>query len=351
MVHLSLASWLFTPGGVATPPPSWRCCIDQRPDLGHEPSTFLLERIVPLVGCVGQRERGLSPPVQRSAAAAGPSEAPAATTTAVDAAGGARPAARIGRYGLVVDGSIRPWISAVCSSMRRSKSEFQARATRAPNRRGHSSACTAGDSGVATIEGVVDDVANADRGATATVTAVAAGKVKRESPTPRRGAGPSRPRPWSRVPTACAPRGQDADQVATALAGEDYLAANGSLTFAPRSTSAQIEVVLVADSVDEGPETFTLRLRDPRGAMLSDAAAAGEITDSADPVVPPGVRPSARGGASARAGVAARDRRWTGVPGLRRRGTALCADLSWRPLAGDRCTGGAKRHTTDSVAR
>ena len=53
----------------------------------------------------------------------------------------------------------------------------------------------------------------------------------KRSPTPRRGSGPSRPRPWSRC-TACAPRGQDADQVATALAG-DVVPAHRPRTFTP----------------------------------------------------------------------------------------------------------------------
>ena len=63
----------------------------------------------------------------------------------------------------------------------------------------------------------------------------------------------------------------------TATAGDDYVAAGGTLTFAARSTSQQVEIELLVDDVDEGVETFTLRLSNPRGATLQDAEATGEI--------------------------------------------------------------------------
>ncbi len=54
----------------------------------------------------------------------------------------------------------------------------------------------------------------------------------------------------------------------TAAAGADYTAASGTLTFAPGETAKTVSVALLDDSIDEGKETFTLRLSNPRGAYL-----------------------------------------------------------------------------------
>ena len=54
----------------------------------------------------------------------------------------------------------------------------------------------------------------------------------------------------------------------TAAAGADYTAASGTLTFAPGETAKTVSVALLDDSIDEGKETFTLKLSNPQGAFL-----------------------------------------------------------------------------------
>ena len=54
----------------------------------------------------------------------------------------------------------------------------------------------------------------------------------------------------------------------TATAGVDYTAASGTLTFAAGETEKTVSVALLDDAIDEGKETFTLELSNPRGAFL-----------------------------------------------------------------------------------
>ena len=54
----------------------------------------------------------------------------------------------------------------------------------------------------------------------------------------------------------------------TAAAGADYTAASGTLVFAAGETAKTVSVALLDDAVDEGKETFTLELSNPRGAYL-----------------------------------------------------------------------------------
>ena len=54
----------------------------------------------------------------------------------------------------------------------------------------------------------------------------------------------------------------------TAAAGADYTAASGTLTFAPGETAKTVSVALLDDAIDEGKETFRLKLSNPRGAYL-----------------------------------------------------------------------------------
>ena len=66
-------------------------------------------------------------------------------------------------------------------------------------------------------------------------------------------------------------------QDGTALAGSDYQAASGSLTFAPGETSRTISVTLLGDGAVEANETFSLVLGTPGGATLADGTGLGTI--------------------------------------------------------------------------
>ena len=69
----------------------------------------------------------------------------------------------------------------------------------------------------------------------------------------------------------------------TAKAGEDYTATSGSLTFAAGERVKTVRVPLLDDAIDEGEETFTLRLSNAKGARIGDGEATGTI-ENADPL-------------------------------------------------------------------
>lgn len=73
----------------------------------------------------------------------------------------------------------------------------------------------------------------------------------------------------------------------TALAGSDYTAASGTVTFAAGETSRTISVPVVRDLVAEATETFTMRLSDPTGATLARTAATATILDDDSGTPPP----------------------------------------------------------------
>ena len=67
----------------------------------------------------------------------------------------------------------------------------------------------------------------------------------------------------------------------TAVAGEDYTATSGTLTFSPGETSKTVSVPVLDDAIDEGNETFVLTLSNPTGgAVLLDATATGTIENT-----------------------------------------------------------------------
>ncbi len=68
----------------------------------------------------------------------------------------------------------------------------------------------------------------------------------------------------------------------TAMAGDDYTATSGTLTFAADETSQTVSVAVLNDTHDEGSETMTLTLSDPSPARvkLADAEATGTITNT-----------------------------------------------------------------------
>ena len=54
----------------------------------------------------------------------------------------------------------------------------------------------------------------------------------------------------------------------SAKAGADYTAASGTLVFAPGETAKTVTVAILDDAIDEGKETFLLKLSNPQGAFL-----------------------------------------------------------------------------------
>ena len=69
----------------------------------------------------------------------------------------------------------------------------------------------------------------------------------------------------------------------SATAGEDYTRTSGTLSFAAGETEKTVAVPVLDDAVDEGEETFTLRLSDATGARIADGVATGTIENS-DPL-------------------------------------------------------------------
>lgn len=73
----------------------------------------------------------------------------------------------------------------------------------------------------------------------------------------------------------------------TALAGSDYVATNGVLTFSPGVQTQLVRVVIISDVSAEANEQFTVRLQNPTNATLSSAI--GTVTilddDGSPPVV------------------------------------------------------------------
>ena len=69
----------------------------------------------------------------------------------------------------------------------------------------------------------------------------------------------------------------------TALAGSDYTAASGRLSFQPGETAQSIEVAVLDDAISEAEEGFTVVLSNPEGASLDDDTGKGTITDDDEP--------------------------------------------------------------------
>jgi chitinase len=66
----------------------------------------------------------------------------------------------------------------------------------------------------------------------------------------------------------------------TATAGSDYTAVAGTLTFAPGTTSRNVVVVTLGDTVAEPDETLTVNLSAPVNATFGDNQATGTIQDN-----------------------------------------------------------------------
>ena len=73
----------------------------------------------------------------------------------------------------------------------------------------------------------------------------------------------------------------------TATSGADYTAAGGTLTFNPGDTSQDIyDVPILADTVDEENETFTVTLSSPTNAVVSTTAGTATMTITDDDASP-----------------------------------------------------------------
>jgi VCBS repeat-containing protein len=66
----------------------------------------------------------------------------------------------------------------------------------------------------------------------------------------------------------------------TAVAGSDYTAQSGTLTFAPGVTTQTITVPIINDTIDELAELFFVNLASPTNATISDAQAISTIVDN-----------------------------------------------------------------------
>jgi hypothetical protein len=70
---------------------------------------------------------------------------------------------------------------------------------------------------------------------------------------------------------------------ATAVAGADFTAAAGTVTFLPGVTTQTIAVAVADDALDENDETFTVTLSAPVNGTLGTSAASGTIVDDDAP--------------------------------------------------------------------
>jgi hypothetical protein len=66
----------------------------------------------------------------------------------------------------------------------------------------------------------------------------------------------------------------------TATAGADYLAAQGTLTFAAGATTQTFSVQIIGDALNEFDDAFLVRLSSPQGAGIGEAVGAGIIIDN-----------------------------------------------------------------------
>ena len=65
----------------------------------------------------------------------------------------------------------------------------------------------------------------------------------------------------------------------TAVAGIDYAATSGTLTFAPGETLQTVPVTIFGDLDPESEEVFLVTLSNPSGVILGDAQALASIRD------------------------------------------------------------------------
>src|SRR5437867_4410554 len=87
----------------------------------------------------------------------------------------------------------------------------------------------------------------------------------------------------------------------TAVAGNDYIATNGLVTFVPGVTNQNISVGIIGDTLFEPHETFSVNLSNPVNAVIARGQGIGTIIDdesrtvvftNASPIVTPGLGPA-----------------------------------------------------------
>ncbi|WP_186376320.1 Calx-beta domain-containing protein, partial [Hyella patelloides] len=69
----------------------------------------------------------------------------------------------------------------------------------------------------------------------------------------------------------------------TAIAGEDYQAVSGTLTFEPGETNKTVTVDVIEDDLDEFEQSFSLNLTNPTNATISQGKGIGTIIDNDAP--------------------------------------------------------------------
>lgn len=77
----------------------------------------------------------------------------------------------------------------------------------------------------------------------------------------------------------------------TAIAGSDYVAASGTVTFAPGETTKTITVLVNGDMVVEDSETFFVNLTSATNATVADGQGAGTILNHYNSCMPMGMMP------------------------------------------------------------
>ena len=65
----------------------------------------------------------------------------------------------------------------------------------------------------------------------------------------------------------------------SAVAGADYVAASGTLTFQPGEMAKAVVVMVKGDALDEADETFFVNLSSPANAVIADGQGIGTIVD------------------------------------------------------------------------
>jgi len=100
------------------------------------------------------------------------------------------------------------------------------------------------------------------------------------------GTAPAQVRVRLSNPSATTVSVQYATANGSAMAGSDYQAATGTITFQPGETSKFIAVPIVGDTAIEAGESFLVRITGASGARLADTEAIVTIADNDAPVLP-----------------------------------------------------------------